>query len=176
VGTAGSVPLRGLGQALQRVLADGVEQVVPCVAGIVIHAQQRLVGEPGQQLEHALWADAAPGSDLLGRGQREAAREHCQPAEGHAFVLVQQVVAPVEGRPQRLVAARGRARATGQHGEKVAQVPGQLTDGQHPHLGRGQLDRQRQAVEPPAYLRDGPGIVVGKPERRKHQLRGARRT
>ena len=138
VGTARSLLLLGvLGQALQRVLADGAEQVVPRVAAYVIHAQERLVGEPRQQLEHALWTDAAPGGDLLGCGQREATREHCQPAENHALVLVQQVVAPVEGRPQGLVAARGRARATDQHREDVVETLGQLADGQHPHLGRG---------------------------------------
>ena len=96
--------------------------------------------------------------------------EHCQPTENHALVLVQQVVAPVEGRPQGLVAARGPARATDQHRENVVETLGQLAERQHPHLGRGQLDRQRQAVEPPAYLHDGQGVVVGKPERRKHQL------
>ena len=171
MGTARGLLLGGLGQALQRVLADGAEQVVTRVAADVIHAQERLVGQPCQQPEHALWTDAAPGGDLLGRGQREAAREHCQPAEDHPLVVVQQVVAPVEGRPQGLVPARGRARAADQHREDVVQTLGQLADGQHPHLGRGQLDRQRQAVEPPAYLHTAGALLVGKPERRKHQLR-----
>jgi hypothetical protein len=170
VSTARSLYLGGLGQALQRVLADRAEQVVPRAAIHVVYAQERLVGQPCQQLEHALCTDAGPGGHLLGRGQREAAREHCKSAENHALVLAQQVVAPVKGRPQGLVAVRGRARATDQYRENVVQTLSQLADGQHPHLGPGQLDRQRQAVEPPAYLHDGLGIVVADPERRKHQL------
>jgi hypothetical protein len=53
VGTAGSLLLGGLGQALQRVLADSAQQVVAGVAADVIHPQQRLVGEPCQQAERA---------------------------------------------------------------------------------------------------------------------------
>ena len=80
-------------------------------------------------------------------------------------------MAPVQRRAQRLM-ARGRgARAADQEGEDVVQPLGQLGRGQDPHPRRGQLDGQRQAVEP---LADGghlSGVLVGDLERRPDQLR-----
>ena len=64
--------------------------------------------------------------------------------------LGQQVVAPVERRPQRLLARQRRPAAAGQQPEAVVQPRGDLLDRQRPHPRRRQLERQRDAVQPPA--------------------------
>ncbi len=81
---------------------------------------------------------------------------------------VEQVVGPVEGGPQRLVPRRGGARAALEDAERVVEPLRQLPDRQHPDPGRGQLDRQRQPVEPGANLGDGLLVGVGDGERRRH--------
>ena len=114
----------------------------------------------------------SPGRhDLLGGGQRETAREHGQAAEDRPLVLGEQVMAPVEGRAQGLVAERRRAGPADQDREHVVQPLRQLAGGQDPHPRGGQLDRERQAVDAAAHLQDRGGVVVREPERRQHQLR-----
>ncbi len=170
VGMARGLHLPGLGQPLQRVLPDRAEQLKAGACRGVLHPQQRLVREPGQQLQQPPRTDVVPGRHPLGGRQRKAAREHSQPPEHRPLVRLQQVVTPVQGRPQGLMPGRCRAGSADQHPEHVLQPLGQLLRGQDPHPGRGQLDGQRQAVQPPAYLHDGDGVVVGQPERRQHGL------
>ena len=62
---------------------------------------------------------------------------------------------------------RGAAGA-GQQAEAVAQPLENLLHGQDPRPDRGQLDRQRQAIEPAAQVGDSPPVGLG-------QLEGAGR-
>src|ERR1035437_1442230 len=85
------------------------------------------------------------------------------------LILGEQVVAPVQRRAQGLVAARRRPGAADEHGEDVVETLRQLADGKDPEPCRGQLDSQRQAVEPPARPRPGgypaaAGPAAGRPD------------
>ena len=84
-----------------------------------------------------------------------SSRRRRPPAGGSsdALRLGQQVVAPVERRPQRLLARQRRPAAAGQQPEAVVQPGGDLLDRQRRHPRRRQLERQRDAVQPPADLR-----------------------
>ena len=161
------VALVGLGQLVRRVLADGGEQVV----ALAVHLEQRLVREPAQQVEHLARRDAAERGDLFGRGQGESADEDREPAEHRPFLAVEQLIRPVEGGAQRLVAGRRRPGAAGQHAEHVVEPPRELPDRQHPHPGGGQLDRQRQPVEARAHLSDRLPARVGDGEGRRDKAR-----
>ncbi len=122
------------------------------------------------------------GADGLGRGEVAAAGEHRQPGEQAAFVLEQQVVAPVHHRPERLLAGQGGAGTPGEQPEAVAEPFGQGGQRQRTETGGGELDGQGQAVEPAADVLDdvarlpvcqeagshGPGAIG-------EQLDGARR-
>ena len=92
---------------------------------------------------------AKPGEELLLFGRAE-------------------LVAPFDRRPQRLLPRREVAPRAGQHRQPPVEPGEQLAGRQDLHPGRGQLDRERQAVEPPADL--GQPAVVGR-EPRQHGLR-----
>jgi hypothetical protein len=68
------------------------------------------------------------------------------------------------------MAGGSRAGAADQHGEDVVQALGELRGRQDTHPGRGQLDRQREPVQPPADVQHRGGVVVGEPERGQDQL------
>ena len=94
---------------------------------------QRPVDEVAQQVEHIVPVDPVVGRrssfiarHFLGRLQRPATAEDRQPAEQPALRLRQQVVAPVDRRPQRLLAGQGRAAAAGQQTKAVVQPLGDL--------------------------------------------------
>ena len=72
----------------------------------------------------------------------------------------QQVVAPVDQRAQRLLARQRGAAAAGQQPEAVVQPRGDLLRRKHLDARGRQLDRQRDAVQPVADLRDGGRIGV----------------
>ena len=73
---------------------------------------------------------------------------------------LEQLVAPVDRRAQRLL-ARGRvARARAERAERRVQAFGDLAGRQQPAARGRQLDRQRQPVDAPADLRDRRGVAV----------------
>ncbi len=97
----------------------------------------------------------------LGRVQRAAAGEHAHPPEQRPFRLVQQLVAPGDGVAHGLLPAGQVMRPVGQHRQPAVQPGQQGRGGQEPGPGRGQLDGQRQSVQPPAdpgHGRDGSGV------------------
>ena len=160
-----------LREALPRVIPDGGEQAVARAAGRLLDAQQRLVGQPRQQVQNVPGRNVTPGCHPFGRPERESAGEAGQPAEDRALGLGEQVVAPVEGRAQGLMAARRAAGSPGKDGEDVVEPLRQLGGRQNPHPRRRQLYRQRQPVQAAADLQDGGGVVVADPERGPHELR-----
>ena len=102
----------------------------------------------------------SPAHDRLGRLQRPAAGEHRQPPQQRPLRLGEQVVAPVDQRPQRLLAGQRRAAAAGQQPEAVVQPRRDLLHRQRLHPRRRQLDRQRDAVQPLADLRHGRRVLL----------------
>jgi hypothetical protein len=68
---------------------------------------------------------------------------------------------PIDGSPQGLLTREGRATAARQESEAIIQPLHQLLDGDRPDLGGRQLDRERDAVQVPADLLDGRGILLG---------------
>jgi hypothetical protein len=82
--------------------------------------------------------------------EREDAPEHAESGEHGALGGGEQVVAPVEQRPQRAVARQRGAPAAREHGEHVVEPGGQLLDTKRRHLRGGELEGERQAVEPRA--------------------------
>jgi hypothetical protein len=115
-------------------------------------ADQRVLDEALERREHVPFGDGLRGLE------REAAGEHAQQPEQPPLVGLEQVVAPVEGRLHGALARRqvagpraGHRRVeAGQQGGRVQQA----------HLGRGQLEGQRDAGEPAAQPRDVQGVAV----------------
>ena len=73
--------------------------------------------------------------------------EHREPGPQPLLGLAAQLVAPVDERAQRLLPGQRRPAPAGEQAEPVVQAVGELLDGQRAQPRRGELDRQRHAVE-----------------------------
>ena len=151
-----------LGEPLERVLADRLEHPEPRLAvGRLALADEAVVDERGDPVEHL--AELEPerlSGDGLGRLERAAADEDA------------------EAREERLAARRraGCSSTRSRRGASRAAAPPpvrnesrfssrrveDLLRRQQLHARRGELDRERDALEPAADLRDGLEVVVGR--------------
>ena len=134
--TGGSTPGRGSGY------------------GAAIDEQQALLGQAGQAVRDG--RGVAPGEGGR-RGDVEPAGEHADRAQQGAVVVVEQVVAPGDRVAQRAVAI-GDAPAGGQEAQALVEPSLQPVESERRAAGRGQLDRQRHAVEGPAQHGDARGV------------------
>ena len=141
-GGARLVALAGLLELQAAELADGLEHPVADAARRLADAQQRLVDEPLDRVERAV------AEHRVGRLEREPVVEQREPAQRAPLGLVEQVPRPVDHGEQRLVAVGRAAVAAAQQREAVLEAPVDLLDRHRADLRRGELDRQRQAVEP----------------------------
>jgi hypothetical protein len=172
VGGADGLRLSARHQPWPAVLAQRLQQPVPRAPRVGRGARlgggqeedQGLLHQPGQQLDHRGRLDLPTGAHGLGGVQREAPREDRQPIEEDPLLVGQEVVAPVDRRLQGLLAGQRGAAAPRQHPEPVLEAGEELLHRQHPDAGRGQLEGQRDAVQPHAHLRDGGGVPGGQAE------------
>ncbi|WP_209644725.1 hypothetical protein [Kibdelosporangium banguiense] len=136
-----------LGEFEQAVFLDRLEHAVPQGAFADRH-QQGLVHQRVEDLQ------CVAAADMLGRRDRRATREDREPPQDCAFLVGEQVPAPVDHRPQRLMARERGPVAAREQTEPVVQPAGQLLGGHRSHPGRGQFDGQRHAVQRTADLTD----------------------
>ena len=145
--------LARLGEALARVLAHRLEQAVAVAAARPPRpppATCRRAAPAGRRPRAAstpspaATASAASSAKLPAKTARR--RNSARSAVG------QQVVAPAQRGPERLLAVERRPAAGGQHGEAVAEPLGDLRGRERPHARRGELERERHPVQPEADL------------------------
>ena len=137
-----------LGEALACEFADRLEHREPPLP----FPDEALVDERGQGVQVAL----AHG---LGRLERPAPGEDREPRQSLLLVLLEQVVAPGDRRPQRLLPFGCVPGPAGEEREPLLQPSEQGIGRQDLDARRRQLDRERQAVEAAADL--GHGAVRG---------------
>ena len=134
-------------EAVERVLADGLEQVIADHRAVLLRNHERLVHERGQQVQRGHRPAAAAARHLLHRLEREAALEHAQAPEQRALVVRQELVAPVDGGAQRPVARQRRLVSVREEVEAVREPGGDLLHRENAHARRGKLDRKRDPVQ-----------------------------
>ena len=128
---------RALGEPLQRVLAHGLEHQQP-----VATTDQQLLGhERSQGVQRRAGHPSAAAT--VAPPAKTAKR-----ANVSRSLIAEQPEAPVDRRAQRAVALRGVACPAGQHRERLVQARRELGRRQQPDPRGGELQRQRQAVEP----------------------------
>jgi hypothetical protein len=137
----------GLGEPLGRVLALRAEQPVPAATHREHH---RLVHQRGQDVADAVARHLRARRHVPRRGEVERPGEDGEPVPHRLLGLRAQAVGPLDRGPQGLVPRRAAAPRAGQHGEPGLKALGQLGRRQRPHPHGGELDRERDAVEPPA--------------------------
>ncbi len=147
--------LVGFDQLLAGVLADRLEHPV-AGRGAAIRKHERAIHEAGQAVREVDRIDlpVVVADDPGSHGHRPPAREHGQAPQQPAVLVREQVPAPVDQRVQRLLARDRGPAATGQEPEPVTEPEGDVLGRHRRHPGRGQLDRERDAVEPATDLRD----------------------
>ncbi len=105
-----------------------------------------------------------PRPDGLDRLEREAGREHAEVLEHVALRIGQEAHAPLDRRLHRAVPFGHVADGRGQQRKRPFEPLRDAGSRQHPHLRGGQLDRQRQALQPAADVGDIGGVVLGERE------------
>src|SRR6185436_14058553 len=94
-------------QELGGVLAHRFEKPVTVALGREL--DQRLVHELRQEVQHVAAVDVLRRADRLRGLQRKSAGEYRETAQQRSLARREQVVAPVDARPQRLLAGQGGA-------------------------------------------------------------------
>ena len=151
---ADGVDVSGAGEALAGVGADRLEHPQPG-GGVRVLAVGREGSWPSRpsRVSRPACVIVSAALTVAPPGER---REAC---EALLLSFAEQVVAPVDGRAQRLLACGRVAGAGAERIERVVQAFGDLARRQQSAARRRQLDGQRQAVEAPAYLRDRPALA-----------------
>ena len=115
---------------------------------------QRLVDKLHDEFGDVVAFEGGTGAHHLRGGDREAAGEHRQTVQYCALVVVQERVAPVDRRLERLLASHGRAGAAAEEAEPILKPVAHLARAQDPEARRGQLDGEWHPVQPTADLDD----------------------
>ena len=145
--------LTGVTRPVERVLAHGLQQPVlglglAVTVGVLVELHEALVDEsPDEIHDRPLVEIAGRGAERLGQAEPERACADAQPAQHPALVIVEQVVAPLHGGQQRLLARQDRTRTAGEQPEALAEVVGDPLRGELAATRRSQLDGQWDPVE-----------------------------
>jgi hypothetical protein len=94
------------------------------------------------------------GRHRLSRGRRERPREHAQPLKEELHGGGQPVIRPADRRLEAAMPSEPTLPAASNHVQSTVQMGKDLGRRQARGPGGGQLDRQREPVQPPAELRD----------------------
>ena len=168
MGPAGpGVEVGALGEPVGGELPDRLQHRDPRLAARQVHpAEQALLDEAGQPVED-VQGDAIDLAQVLGhrldRGDLRV-REHRHQLVQPLLPGLQELVAPVHRRAQRLLPLREVARPAAEQAQPVAQSIPEHVGREQAQARRRQLDRQGQAVQAAADLGHGRSVVVGQLE------------
>ena len=110
--------------------------------------------------------NSPPAHTAFGRFERPSTDEHAETPEHDPFGLFEQVIAPIDQSPQRLLPRERRLIARPQQPKAIVQPRGDVVDGHRAHARRRELKRQGYAVQATTNLRDRRRILVRQAKRR----------
>ncbi len=120
----------------------------------LLDGDQRLAHQRIQHVQHCVLVERS-SQRLRGGGQVEPAGEHRTAAQHRPLVIVEQVVRPLHGVAQRLVAFQPAPRPR-QQPEPVTQTIADILGAHRHHPRRRQLDRQRDPIQTAGRSRSPP--------------------
>ncbi len=129
-----------------------------------IHDNQRFGHQIGQVVDCAAGRLCCIRNHCGSGLDREAAGKDAERIEKRLLVPIQQAVTPIDDGPHGPMPRHGRAAAWPQQLEAVVETGNEAFDPQHLDARRGELDGQRQAVEPAADLGDRRSVRIGQRE------------
>ncbi len=133
-------------QQLPTELAQRLRQAVADPVATAVGHDHRLLHEIVQCGDDVRFVDAPVTQHRPRRLGVEASGEHRRPFEHRARTIIEQVVRPGHGCPQRLLSSRARTAA--QQPEAVVQTLEDVGQRRGSDAPGGELDRQRDPVEP----------------------------
>ena len=162
------IELTGDAELIERERAQRLEQpVVLLAARSFVRDHEVLVDQPAHNVEHTHRFDVAHRRrDHLGRLHRKGSGEDAEATEHDLLVLVQPVVAPFHRRGEGLLAREDGAGAAREEMEAIVELEGDALGGHLATTSGGELQRERDAIEAMADLRDRRGVRIGDHERR----------
>ena len=131
------------GEAILAVLSECLELVIPGAERRIGGDDQAAGDEPIDDVKHVVLVSIAQVCECI---EQRATREYRHSVEHVTFVFIERVVRPRDGRRQRAVALG--AAAAPQQPEPVVQPRRDLCGCHRTAPRRGQLDRQRNVIEP----------------------------
>ena len=138
-------------QVLLRVLADRFEHAIAHTTVIIGHCDdERLVDQLCDDVDDVQRIERVVTEHHLGGGEVGTTGEHRERLQGATLGVVEEVVGPVDGVPQRLVTLDRRATPTRQQFEALVQAGDEILRCQRCRTSRGEL------------------IASGMPSRRRH--------
>ena len=152
------------GELAACVLANRVEHEIACAVVAFLERHERLVDQGAEQVEHVEARQRLAAADRFRRGEIEAVDEDAEPVEHDLLVLLEQLVRPVDQRAQRLLPLLVDARSSGEKLVAVLEAGVDVGDGQRAHARRGELERERNALEPRDQLGDRRRLLLGQRE------------
>ena len=156
--------LAALIELLDRVGAGRVEQPEPRFSAADIRDDQGFrhqIGQPVYRLGR--WVCCIEGHRCGSLDSKAASKDAKRPEEP-LLVLAQQVVAPIDDGPHGPMPRHRCATPRRQQRQAVVQAGRKGFNPQHLDAGGGELDGERQAIEPLANLDDRLGIRIGQRE------------
>ena len=160
--------LRGRGQQLAGVLPDRLQHRVAGAAERILRLPYEAALDQRRQYVDRVHVRVGDG---LRAFEVPAAHEDREPAEQPLLRLAQECVAPVDRRPQRLLAAGCVERPARQERQAPVEAFEQRARRQRANACGGQLDGERQSVEADADLRHRRRVLVRHREVRLHRQR-----
>jgi hypothetical protein len=142
--------LAGFLQAREGEGADGFRH--PVAAVLVVELEDAPVGQVGDRRRDLLPAGGITRRDFACRRQGERPRKDGKPLHRDPFGGRDQRVGPGDRRPQRLLAGGCRAGCPDQDPEAVLELRKQVRQRHRPCARRGELEGERNAVQPAADL------------------------
>ena len=121
---------------------------------------QRLIDKRAYDVLNVRSRNVVAGANRLRSGEVTTAREHRESFEHSLLIVEQQLVAPVDDGPKRLLARQGCARPTREEPKAIVQPGQDLRDREGAGTRCGELNGERKAVEPGADLGDDVGLTL----------------
>ena len=145
-------------ELLQRIDARGIEQAIVRPVAANIGNDERFCHQVGEMVGDIAYR-ASPATAIAASSRKSPAKmPSCR--SNPRLLFRKQIVAPVERRAQRLLPGQRRAPAGRQKFEPVVEKDGDLRRAEHDRARRRKLDRERDAVQPPADGGDGAEVLL----------------